>query len=229
MTGFDPKFLELPKILPVFPLEDALLLPKGHITLRMFEPRYIALIDAVMSFKHRMFVVVQPIHQANRSHSLRNRADADSEILPALYPVACAGRIVSFRETLDCHYKVELKGLYRCHLQTEVSLNTPYRNFKLDFSSYHGDADLVHIHDERREELFHVVKNYFQHRQISVDLELFKNLHDEVLITALAMVCPFSVAEKQGLLEASNLSQRAEFLMNALSMYSQPSPQMVLQ
>ncbi|MCH9845701.1 MAG: LON peptidase substrate-binding domain-containing protein [Alphaproteobacteria bacterium] len=249
-TGFDPDFDDLPKILPIFPLADLLLLPKGRVSLRIFEPRYIAMIDDALKSGHRMIAMVQPIEslatenqkndanesphpldisEANisaskvtgrwkkRMHKLRVTPPNSETYRPETYHIGCAGRIISLHETLQQQYHIEIKGLYRYRIQQELNTDTPYRQCEVDFSTYRDDSNIFEIDAKHRNALIASVKNYFKMQKIEFELKLLDGLHDEVLVTSLAMVCPFSSAEKQGLLEAQTLKQRAEFLLDLLT------------
>ncbi len=243
-TGFDPEFDDLPKILPIFPLADLLLLPKGRVSLRIFEPRYIAMIDDALAAGHRMFAMVQPKESPangdNESPQLNisEESIATSSITPSkitglwkkrmqklranplnpeTYRIGCAGRIISLHETLQQQYHIELKGLYRCRIVRELEVDTAYRQCEMDFTDYRDDSEIFEIHAKHRKALISSVKDYFTMQKIEFELKLLDGLHDEVLVTSLAMVCPFSSAEKQGLLEAQTLKQRAEFLLDLLT------------
>ena len=245
-TGFDPEFDDLPKILPIFPLADLLLLPKGRVSLRIFEPRYIAMIDDALASGHRMFAMVQPTEsptndatgadtppQFNISEESiatskltpskisgrwkkRMQKLRDNQTNPETYRIGCAGRIISLHETLQQQYHIELKGLYRCHIMRELEVDTAYRQCEMDFTDYRDDSEIFEIDANHRKALISSVKDYFTIQKIEFELKLLDGLHDEVLVTSLAMVCPFSSAEKQGLLEAQTLKQRAEFLLDLL-------------
>ncbi|MCH9853895.1 MAG: LON peptidase substrate-binding domain-containing protein [Alphaproteobacteria bacterium] len=251
-TGFDPDFDDLPKILPIFPLADLLLLPKGRVSLRIFEPRYIAMIDDALKSGHRMIAMVQPIeslakdspkenddvdndalqldisessiatskitgHWKKRMQKLRATPPNPETYRPETYRIGCAGRIISLHETLQQQYHIEIKGLYRYRIAQELPSDTPYRQCEIDFTDYRDDSDIFEIDANHRKALVASVKNYFKMHKIEFELKLLDGLHDEVLVTSLAMVCPFSSAEKQGLLEAQTLKQRAEFLLDLLT------------
>ncbi len=248
-TGFDPDFDDLPKILPIFPLADLLLLPKGRVSLRIFEPRYIAMIDDALKSGHRMIALVQPsenppkndndaddksphpldISEANisaskitglwkkRMQKLRATPPNPENYRPETYRIGCAGRIISLHETLQQQYHIEIKGLYRYRITQELPSDTPYRQCEIDFADYRDDSNVFEIDAKHRKALIASVKDYFKMQKIEFELKLLDGLHDEVLVTSLAMVCPFSSAEKQGLLEAQTLKQRAEFLLDLLT------------
>ncbi len=249
-TGFDPDFEDLPKILPIFPLPELLLLPKGRVSLRIFEPRYIAMLDDAFKAGHRMIVLAQPKDDnfaETKDNELEGEPESDGEtpvtiwtkkmqklqkenpLNPEIYQVGCAGRIISFHENLQQQYQIELKGIYRCRLTKELSAKTLYRQFAVDFTDYRDDSEVASIDAQHRKVLIKAVRKYFSNQKIDFDLKLLDGLHDEVLITSLSMVCQFSSAEKQGLLEAKTLQKRSEFLLDLLTMNVNSTNEMGLQ
>src|SRR5487761_2729011 len=117
---------DLPGTLPVFPLTGALLLPRGELPLNVFEPRYLAMVDAALS-GNRLIGMVQPTEHE------------DATLKPKLSAIGCAGRITSYRETGDGRYLITLTGICRFRVADELHAATPFRQVRADFGAYAGD------------------------------------------------------------------------------------------
>ena len=201
---FDPDFGDLPVTLPIFPLPGVLLLPRGKLPLNIFEPRYLSMTqDALQS--DRLIGMVQP----------RN-ADETGES-PPVFPVGCAGRITSFSETDDGRYLITLSGLCRFRIERELPLISGYRRVVPDFKSYRADLDAATAPIERNR-LIAALRGYLKQQSISADWDSIDGAPDERLVTTLSMICPFSTSEKQALLEAPCLGERAKVLITLLEM-----------
>ena len=185
---------DLPETLSVFPLPEALLLPRGRLPLNIFEPRYLAMFDDALKTPHRLIGMVQP---------------ADNSRPPPLRSVGCAGRIVSFSETEDGRYLVVLAGICRFAPVEELEGFTPYRRVKADWSRWAHDLGKRDI-DEGfdRPAFLALLKRYFAAAGLSTDWDSLKEADEEMLLNSLAMLCPFSAEEKQALLEADRLTDR---------------------
>ncbi len=114
---------DLPNVIPVFPLSGALLLPRGELPLNIFEPRYLAMIDAALA-THHVIGLIQPESEA-----------ADEDATPALQSIGCAGRLTQFAETGDGRYLITLTGIARFRIVEEIVAETPYRQCRVDFSA----------------------------------------------------------------------------------------------
>ena len=195
------KAQDLPQVIPVFPLDGALLLPGGELPLQIFEPRYIAMVDDAMA-ADRIIGMVQ------------TRQGADPE-RPGLQHIGCAGKITTFSETNDGRYLITLTGLSRFEVRDELSVQTPYRQTRVDFLRYHADLEPPHGEDDGfdRLRLLSALKSYLERRALDVDWETAKAAPAEALVNSLAMALPFDPAEKQALLEAPELNQRREALV----------------
>jgi Lon protease-like protein len=197
---------DLPAELPIFPLTGVLLLPHGRLPLNIFEPRYLAMFDDALAGS-RLIGMIQPSSAKD---------DADNAAAPArLYGVGCAGRITSFSETGDGRYMVALDGLARFRITQELPLRRGYRRVVPDWTPFAADLaeDDASIDRARLVEL---LQAYFQRQQISANWDAIGQAPDERLLTSLAMVCPFAPPEKQALLEADCLSDRARLMMALL-------------
>jgi uncharacterized protein len=192
---------ELPGELPVFPLTGALLLPRGRLPLNIFEKRYLAMFDDALG-GDRLIGMIQPSAQANAPS-------------PALFSVGCAGRITSFSETGDGRYMVALDGVARFGIAEELPLQRGYRRVVPDWTRFAADV----IEDTGaidRHRLIELLQAYFRQQSLSANWDAIGQTPDERLVTSLAMICPFQPPEKQALLEAGCLSDRARLMMSLL-------------
>jgi uncharacterized protein len=191
---------DIPEVIPVFPLPAALLLPRADMPLNIFEPRYMAMIDAAMG-GDRVIGMVQPDESANPGPRG-----------PILRHVGCCGRIVSFAETGDGRYIITLSGIARFRIVDEVAATTLFRQcrvttapFAVDFIGEEPTID--------RNAVLRTFRAYLDAHNLDVDWESVGRASNETLVNALAMMAPFGPAEKQALLEAPDLKARAETLV----------------
>ena len=194
---------DLPKIVPVFPLDGVLLLPRGGLPLNIFEPRYLNMVDDAMA-GDRLIGMVQ------------TRPGGDVE-RPDLAGVGCVGRITSFAETQDGRYLITLTGVCRFRLGPELPVQTPYRQARAQFAGF--EADLTPGRDAAaldRPALLEALKAYLDHRGLAVDWRMAKEAPMDALVNSLAMALPFEHTEKQALLEAVSLEAREAALIALL-------------
>jgi Lon protease-like protein len=198
---------ELPETIPVFPLPGVLLLPRGRLPLNIFEPRYVAMTEAALAQPTRLIGMIQPA------------GDGPGEN-PELYPVGCAGRIVSFSESEDSRYRylITLIGVCRFTIAAEVAGERGFRRVRADWSRWRADLDPPGPCAMDRERFLRTLKGYFAANDISADWDAIADAPDDRLITTLAMVCPFSPSEKQALLEAEDADARAKAVMALMEM-----------
>ena len=194
------KIGDLPQIIPVFPLDGALLLPHAALPLNIFEPRYLNMIDDALAGE-RIIGMVQTRPGGTRAH-------------PLLSDVGCAGRITSFSETGDGRYLITLTGMARFRVGRELAGVGPYRQVTPDFTPY--EADLAPPGDDDgfdRIVFLAALKAYLDHRGLDIEWDGAREAPGEALVNSLAMALPFDAAEKQALLEAPDLKTRAEILV----------------
>jgi uncharacterized protein len=191
---------DIPAVIPVFPLPGALLLPRGHMPLNIFEPRYLAMIDDALKGR-RVIGMIQPEIE-------------DGSGLPRLFQVGCAGRITQFAETGDGRYLVQLTGVSRFRVLGEEVVSTPYRQcrvtaepFAIDFTPRAGEDDVD------RSALIVTLRAYLEANNLQADWDAIREAPNEALVNALSMMSPFDVREKQALLEAGTLKERADILV----------------
>ncbi len=196
---------ELPDTLAVFPLPGVLLLPQGRLPLNIFEPRYLAMTNDALGAE-RLIGMIQPADPADASEN------------PPLYGVGCAGRITSFSETEDNRFLITLTGVCRFGVGEELALVDGYRRVRPDWSSHAGDLRVPDAAAVPRERLLPPLKAYFTAHDIEVDWQAIEKASSDQLVTSLAMACPFSPGEKQALLEAPRLADRAELMISLLAM-----------
>lgn len=192
----------LPAALPLFPLPGALLLPRGQMPLNIFEPRYVAMVDAALAGE-RLIGMIQP-----------DPAVAERIGLPNLYAVGCAGRITQFAETGDGRYLLQLTGIARFRMIAELDAGTAFRQARVDFSPF--GADLAAGFGEEavdRVALLHALRQFSEANRLPVDWGSIDEAPNEALVNALSMMSPYGIREKQALLEAQTLKARAEMLI----------------
>lgn len=232
---FDPVFEDLPDKLPIFPLDGIVLLPRGDLPLNVYEEKYMNMIDDVFK-TNRMIGIVQPLEHLVSGQNLDvDTKDFSKDNLPIqdqepLYRVGCAGRITQFAELEEGRYLVTLRGVCRfsmrdCEqldtLKQEVQKysDTRYRIVHPDWSGYRDDLKRSDCPPIDRKNLCSLLQKYFTIHEITLDWGLLHNIDDdEMLMTALSMICPFSSIEKQALLESPCITSRLSLLLSLLEM-----------
>lgn len=196
-------------MLPVFPLRGAILLPRATLSLNVFEPRYLALVDFALA-GDRLIGIVQPATEAGQSESPPGKS------FP-LRRVGCAGRITAFNEGDDGRVLISLSGIARFQLSHDVASEQPEQPFRLcevDFGDY--TADFIYGHGEDdvdRPRLLETLKNYLIANNLSADWDRIDSASNERLVNTLSILSPYGPEEKQALLEAKDLRARAEALV----------------
>jgi Lon protease-like protein len=194
---------DLASVIPVFPLPGALLLPRGQMPLNIFEPRYLAMIDDALASRHRLIGMIQP-----------DPAHSDSSDKPALYQVGCVGRITQLAETGDGRYLLQLTGITRFRVVEELNVMTPYRQCRVDYSSFTDDfIARKGEEDVDRTSVLRALTEFLSANNLKTDWDGIEKAPNEALVNALAMMSPYGSAEKQAMLEAPDLKARAEILV----------------
>ncbi len=213
MSGDEP----LPAAVPVFPLTGALLLPRGVLPLNIFEPRYLAMVRDAMAATgaaNRIIGIIQPRRSGGDPDNIAGEP-------PPLYEVGCLGRISDYRETEDGRILIALTGVSRFRVHAELARTTLYRQVMVDYLGFGDDRDDPDaLAAAARAGLEDVLHAYLDAKGLSADWQAVKDADDEALVTTLASVCPFDPAEKQALLEAEDLADRAATL-TALMTFAQ--------
>lgn len=209
-----PRFGPLPEELPIFPLAGVLLLPRGNLPLNIFEKRYLAMAEDALKTDHRMIGMIQPTG-ADDADSL----EAPGRTGPEVYPVGCAGRIVAFQEQRDGRYLITLAGVSRFTVAAELEMARGYRRVRADYARFADDmAEEYERGQFDRDHLIRALERYFSAHKIDPNWKAIKAMGDRMLVTSLAMGCPFDPSEKQALLEAPDLPGRARVLTTLLEM-----------
>lgn len=203
--------MNLPKKIPVFPLSNFIIFPKATVPLNIFEPRYVEMVN--QSMKNEKFIgMVQP-------KTLKN---IDNSTTSDLYKIGCLGKITSFKETNDARYIIDLKGVIRFEIKKEIQSKKKFREFEICYDNY------LHDLEEKKEDLkfsdleliFKNLKSLFEKRGFIINWKGLEKQSLDEIINALAMTSPFSLEEKQVLLEARNLDIRKTRIAEILNTYT---------
>jgi Lon protease-like protein len=194
---------DMPDVLPLFPLDGALLLPRRPIQLTLFEPRYLEMLDDALAGE-RLIGVIQP---------LASDDDADAKSAE-LFPVGCAGRIVQYAEIGDQRCFLTLMGVARFRVASERTVKTDYRSIVPDYSDFTDDfTEGVGQAAVDRKALVDALRAFAEANEVGVDWDDIEKASNETLVNALSMMSPYGAREKQALLEARDLKSRAEILV----------------
>jgi Lon protease-like protein len=193
---------DMPGVLPLFPLDGALLLPRRPIQLTLFEPRYLDMLDDALSGE-RLIGVIQPL--AN---------DGAEAKAAELFPVGCAGRIVQYAEIGDKRCFLTLMGVARFRVASELPVKTRYRSIVPDYGDFADDfTEGLGQSAVDRKALVDALRAFADANEVGVDWDDIEKASNETLVNALAMMSPYGAREKQALLEARDLKSRAEILV----------------
>ena len=200
---------ELPNKIPVFPLSNFIIFPKTTVPLNIFEPRYLDMINDSMK-SDKLIGMIQP------------KATDNKKYIPELHNVGCLGKITSFRETDDGRYLIELKGLIRFENIKEINTDHKYRVLDVNFKNFIHDLseEKENIKFSDLELIFKDLKSLFEKRGFIINWKALERQSLDETINALAMASPFSLEEKQILLEAENLDIRKNKISQILSTYT---------
>ncbi len=204
MTARYDSISDLPGTLPIFPLAGALLLPRGVLPLNIFEPRYVAMVDAALRSGDRLIGMIQP----------QTVGAADAGTNPAIHDIGCAGRITGFNETDDGRILMTLTGICRFKVTQELNAMTPFRQVKADYGPFANDLEAGSGElDVSRTELLDIVRRYLEANNLQADWDAIEQSSNEALVNSLSMISPFGPQEKQAMLEADSLEQRNQILI----------------
>ena len=201
---------KFPDIISVLPLSNFIMFPNTTVPLNIFEPRYIDMINDSMKAE-RLIGMIQP-----------NYKDDKKNIKPDLYQVGCLGKIINFQETKNGNFLIELKGLTRFKILEEIKTNNKYRSFKVNFDEFHADLNnsKENIKFSDLELIFKDLKSLFEKKGFIINWKALEKQSLDETINALAMASPFTLEEKQILLEAPNLDLRKNKISEILKTYS---------
>jgi uncharacterized protein len=195
---------DLPQLIPVFPLDGALLLPGGELPLQIFEPRYLNMIDDAMA-GDRVIGMIQ--------------TRGGERARPGLADVGCVGRITSYAETSDGRYLITLTGVCRFETGEELDLRMPYRQVRVSYDRFGEDLgrdEEAQVGEAARARFATALKRYLNRRELDIDWETANDAPLEALVNSLCMGLPFEPAEKQAFIEAPDLAGRFEVLTTLL-------------
>lgn len=195
----------LPDTIALFPLRDATLLPRARLPLNIFEPRYLSMTEHALGHG-RLIGMVRPRH------------DSD-EMNPPLYEVGCAGRITSFSETDDGRYLIELVGVSRFHLDSEMLADGGFRMGEVDWTPFESDLDTPDADvASLRTGVIERLAAYLESVGLTADWKTIDGASTETIVNSVSMSCPFDPDEKQALLEAPDIESRIRVLMTLMDM-----------
>ena len=200
--------LNLPKKIPIFPLPNFIIFPQTTVPLNIFEPRYIEMFDDSMK-SNKIIGLIQP--------------KKNNGVLPDdLYDVGCLGKITSFKDTSAGNYLIELNGLTRFRVIKEIKNNKPYRECEVNFENYQDDLSRQKekLKFSDLELIFKNLKSLFEKKGYIINWKSLEKQKLTETINALAMASPFSLEEKQILLESGSLEMRKNKISEILSTYN---------
>ena len=200
----------LPEIIPVFPLSNFILFPKTSVPLNIFEPRYVDMVNDSMKMD-KLIGMIQPLSSNN-----------NQELNPKLHNIGCLGKITSFEQSENGSFLIELQGLTRFETISEIKSDKKYRQYKINFDKF--DNDLKNQSEELKftdlELIFKDLKSLFEKRGFIINWKALEKQSLNETINALAMASPFSLEEKQVLLEAKTIDLRKNKIAEILRTYS---------
>ena len=203
------KINELPSQIPVFPLSNFIIFPKATVPLNIFEPRYIDMINDSMK-SNKLIGMIQP------------KTSVNYKKIPDLHNVGCLGKITSFRETEDGRYLIELKGVLRFNKIKELNTHNKYRSLEINYENFYHDLDneKKEVKFSDLELIFKDLKTLFEKKGFIINWKALEKQSLDETINALAMASPFSLEEKQILLESKTLDIRKNNISDILKTYT---------
>ena len=200
---------ELPKTIPVFPLSNFIIFPKTTVPLNIFEPRYVDMVNDSMK-SNKLIGMIQPKTSNNEKN------------IPDLHNVGCLGKITSFRETEDGRFLIELKGILRFEKIQEINNEKKYRSLEIDYKNFYLDLEnnKEEIKFKDLELIFKDLKSLFEKKGFIINWKALEKQSLDETINALAMASPFSLEEKQMLLETKTLDIRKDKISEILRTYT---------
>ena len=200
---------DLPNKIPVFPLSNFIIFPKTTVPLNIFEARYIDMINDSMK-SNKLIEMIQP------------KVLTNDKVPPELHNIGCAGKITTFKETEDGRYLIEIKGLIRFRIIDEIKSENKYREFRVDYKEFENDltSEKEQLKFSDLELIFKDLRNLFEKRGFVINWKALEEQSLDETINALAMASPFSLEEKQVLLESKSLAVRKDIIGEILKTYS---------
>jgi len=197
---------KLPVEISVFPLSNAIFFPNTILPLNIFESRYKKMTEDALS-NDKLIGMVQTKNYKNTGK-------------PEVFNVGCLGKIETHSKTPDGRYLINLTGLVRFKIVNELETNLPYRKFKVSYEDYIQDLEKIKFSDKINIiDLIDKTRKFFKIHQLSTDWKIVEQVDPDQLVKSLSMICPFSVSEKQTLLEAKNLIERTNIINQIINFY----------
>ena len=198
--------MNLPKKIPIFPLSNFIIFPKATVPLNIFEPRYIDMVNDSLK-SNKLIGMIQP-----------KKSKKNDNQMPDLHNIGCLGKIISFKETEDKRFLIELRGIIRFKIEKEFETNKKYREYEINFDNYLDDLK------DNKEDLkfsdlkiiFKDLKLFFEKRGFIINWKALEKQSLDEIINALVMASPFTLEEKQILLETENLNIRSNKISEIL-------------
>ena len=195
--------INLPLIIPIFPLDGVVMFPDTYLPLNIFEPRYLNMIDKAVSTEDRLIGIIQP------------KKSKESYNKNAFYSVGCAGKIIKFEETDDNRYLITLKGISRFNLISENTNEKKFKEASVVWKNFSKDLD-----NKKKQLDFStlkiILKKYFKSKNIRANMDAIDTYNDYNLVDQLTMICPLANDEKQLLLETQSITKRNSLLQTIL-------------
>jgi uncharacterized protein len=192
---------DLPQTVSLFPLTATVLFPRGDLTLNVFEPRYVQLVDDALR-TNRLIGIIQPRSRTSRAK------------FPPLEKTGCLGRITALQETEGDQYIINVTGICRFNIIGEEAVPTPYRQVRVDWDSFAEDlVPEAGASEVDRPLVLATLKSFLDAYNLEADMPSIRRASTEALVNALSIMSPYNTAEKQALLEAPDLKQRADMLI----------------
>jgi Lon protease-like protein len=204
MTTFNKK--EIPQEISIFPLANAVFFPNTILPLNIFEPRYKKMVEDALG-SNKMIGMIQA-REGNISKK------------PEVFSVGCLGKIDVHTKTADGRYLISLKGLIRFRILDEIKAALPYRKFRVTYDEFLYDLEQIKFNDKIDVlQLIDKARKLFKIHQLSTNWKIVEKVEPDQLVNSLSMICPFSVSEKQGLLEAKTLLERNLLINQIINFY----------
>jgi len=204
MTTLDKK--EIPQEISIFPLANAVFFPNTILPLNIFEPRYKKMVEDALS-SNKMIGMIQ----TKQNNNLQR---------PDVFSVGCLGKIENYTKTADGRYLINLKGLIRFRILDEAKTDLLYRKFRVTYDEFLDDLEKIKFNDKIDVlQLIDKARKLFKIHQLSTDWKIVEKVEPDQLINSLSMICPFSVSEKQSLLEAKTILERNLLINQIINFY----------
>ena len=195
--------INLPDIIPIFPLDGVVMFPNTYLPLNIFEPRYLKMIDKAISSKSRLVGMIQP----------KNLNETDTK--NTFYTVGCAGKIIKFEETVDKRYLITLEGKSRFDLISENINDNNFREANICWKNFSEDLD-ENVKQTDFSTLKIILKKYLKAQNIRANMDEIDSFNDHNFVDQITMICPLANNEKQLLLETKSFTKRKELLQAIL-------------